>query len=236
MSSEAGFRVGGLVPLTTVEWEGHLAAVVFAQGCPWRCRYCHNTALVPTRSESLIPWAEVLQTLQDRRGFNDAVVFSGGEPTAQATLLPALQDARELGYHTALHTNGCNPTLLGKVLAAGLLDYVALDIKAPWERYEEVTRSPGSGKKAQRSANLVLQSGVEHEFRTTYHSELLKPEEVRAIAEDLKWRGATAYFLQYYRDEGSPDMGLKLSASKQLPARLLKQLGGMFERFGVRGS
>jgi len=235
LSSETEFRVGGLVHLTTVEWAGHLAAVVFAQGCPWRCRYCHNTRLVPTRSKSLIPWAEALTSLQDRQGFIDAVVFSGGEPLAQSALLPALQDVRALGYQTALHTGGCNPTLLGKVLKGGLVDHVSMDVKAPWERYEEVTRASGSGKRAQRSANLILQSGVAHEFRTTYHSELLRPDEVRAIAEDLRWRGARVYYLQHYRDEGSPDMAMKLSPSRKLPERLLRELRAMFETFGVRG-
>jgi pyruvate formate lyase activating enzyme len=231
----AAFRVGGLTPLTTVEWDGKLAAVVFAQGCPWRCRYCHNTSLVPPNEGALIPWEEVLLFLQDRVGLVDGIVFSGGEPTAQAALHDAVCAARELGYATAVHTNGGHPRVLSGLLDGGLLDYVAMDIKAPFSRYHEVTRSRGSGRKAQESIAAIIRSGVDYEFRTTYHSDLLGDEEVLGIAQDLKWRGAETYFIQRYRWEGTGDMPLALTPSRDLPARLLKKLQGMFQRFGVRG-
>ncbi|MEN6643758.1 MAG: anaerobic ribonucleoside-triphosphate reductase activating protein [Armatimonadia bacterium] len=228
-------RVGGFIPLTTVEWDGRLAAVVFTQGCPWRCRYCHNTNLVPSRNKALIPWSDVRRQLLDRQGFVEAVVFSGGEPTAQAALFPALQEVKAMGYLTALHTNGAHPNLLAKLLFNEIVDYVAMDVKAPWDRYADVTQVEGSGRRAQRSANLIIRSGLPHEFRTTYHSDLLAPEDLLAIAEDLQWRGAKAWFLQKYRDEGSPDMPLKLSTSRKLPDKLLRRLAAMFERFDVRG-
>lgn len=228
-------RVGGLLPLTTVEWEGHLAAVLFLQGCPWRCRYCHNSPLVSTRTKKVRPWTEVWSFLQERQGFVDAVVFSGGEPTAQAALPAALRAVKDLGYKVALHTNGYNTAALTRALATGAVDFVAMDLKAPFARYEEITRAGGSGRKAQRSATAIIQSGIEYEFRTTYHSALLTPDDVRTIAEDLQWRGAKAYYLQKYRDEGSPDMPLLLSPSKPLPARLVRDLEKRFERFGLRG-
>lgn len=228
-------RVGGFLPLTTVEWDGRLTAVVFAQGCPWRCRYCHNTHLLPTRNKALIPWSDVLRQLLDRQGFVEAVVFSGGEPTAQSALLPALQEVKALGYLTALHTNGAHPNLLARLLSSEVVDYLAMDVKAPWERYAEITQVAESGRRAQRSANLIIRSGVPYEFRTTYHSDLLTPDDLLALAEDLQWRGARSWFLQKYRDEGSPDMPLKLSTSRKLPDKLLRKLKGMFERFAVRG-
>jgi len=228
-------RVGGLLPLTTVEWEGHLAAVLFLQGCPWRCRYCHNSGLVATRTSALTPWAEVWSFLLERQGLVDAVVFSGGEPTAQAGLPTALEAVKELGYLTALHTNGYNTAALTRALDTGALDYVAMDIKAPFARYDEVTRVAGSGRKAQRSATAIIKSGVAHEFRTTYHSDLLSPDDVRAIAQDLQWRGGQAYYLQRYRDDGSPDMSLALSPSDKPSAKLLRELKALFPTFGTRG-
>ena len=235
MSDVDTLRIGGLLPLTTVEWEGHLAAVLFLQGCPWRCRYCHNTGLVSARTKKLMPWAEVWSFLQERQGLLDAVVFSGGEPTAQASLPAALSAAKGLGYLVALHTNGYNTAALGRALETGAVDYVAMDIKAPFGRYDEVTRVVGSGRKAQRSATAIIKAAVAHEFRTTYHSDLLTPEDLRTIAQDLQWRGAQAYYLQRYRDEGSPDMPLAFSPSDPPPKRLLRELHKMLPKFGTRG-
>lgn len=235
MTGVDAFRIGGLLPLTTVEWEGHLAAVLFLQGCPWRCRYCHNSHLVSTRTKTLTPWAEVHSFLLQRQGILDAVVFSGGEPTMQAALPAALTMVKEMGYLAALHTNGYNTAALQRALDAGALDYVAMDVKAPFARYDEVTQIAGSGRKAQRSASAIIKSRVAHEFRTTYHSDLLQPDDVLDMARDLQWRGAQAYYLQKYRDEGSPDMPLQLSAGQTPPARLLRELERMFPRFGTRG-
>lgn len=228
-------RVGGLLPLTTVEWEGHLAVVLFLQGCPWRCRYCHNSHLVSCRTKKIMPWSEIWSFLLERQGLLDAVVFSGGEPTMQAALPAALTMVKGLGYLVALHTNGYNTAALQRALDTGALDYVAMDIKAPFARYDEVTQVAGSGRKAQRSVSAIIKSGVENEFRTTYHSDLLQPEDILEIARDLQWRGAQAYYLQKYRDEGSPDMPLLLSPGQSPPARLLRELGKMFPRFGTRG-
>jgi len=217
-----------------VEWEGKLAAVVFAQGCSWRCRYCHNTSLVPPDGH-LIPWEDVLAFLQERQGLIDGVVFSGGEPTAQAALHPAMAAAKELGYETALHTNGGQPRLLERLLADGLVDDIAMDVKAPFCRYHEVTRARGSARKVQQSIGLIIASGTDYEFRTTYHSDLLSDDEVLQIAQDLAWRGAHTYFVQKYRIEGTGDMPLALTPSRELPTSLLARLAEMFARFGVRG-
>ncbi len=226
-------RVGGLVPLTTVEWADKLTAVIFAQGCPWRCRFCHNTSLMP-REGKLIPWTEIFRFLQERVGLLDGVVFSGGEPTAQAALPDAIRAVKDLGFPVALHTNGHNPQMLGELLQARLLDYVAMDVKGPFRRYHEITGIRGSGKKAQKSIGLILQSGVAYEFRTTYHSDLLSEEEVLAVAEDLAWRGAQSYFIQKFRPEGTGDMPLALLPSRELSPALLAKLQQMFPRFGIR--
>ena len=229
-------RLGGLQPLTTVEWEGRLCAVLFFQGCPWRCRYCHNPHLVAIHSSHLIPWEEALAFLEQRRGLLDGVVFSGGEPTYQPALPDALQAVRSLGFEVALHTNGHDPDLLAEVLSSGLVSYVAMDLKAPFGKYERVTRVVGSGVRAEQSLKAILAFAVEHEFRTTYHSDLLGVAELRAMAHELRRLGGQAYFLQQYREEGCVDMRLLLSPSEELPPGLVAELTGLFPRFGVRRS
>lgn len=151
----SGLRVGGLVPLTTIDYPGALAAVIFCQGCPWRCPYCHNPHLLPARGEHMIPWPEVRRFLERRRGLLDGVVFSGGEPTVQPTLASALDQVRGLGFRTGLHTAGPYPQRLAALLPR--LDWVALDVKAPLARYDGLTGVPGSGRRLSRSLALVLE-------------------------------------------------------------------------------
>jgi pyruvate formate lyase activating enzyme len=227
--------LAGFQPLTTVEWEGRLAAVLFFQGCPWRCRYCHNPRLVAAKSSDLMPWEEALAFLEGRRGLLDAVVFSGGEPTHQPALPEALREVRLLGFDLALHTNGHDPDTLTNLLATGDVSYVAMDLKAPFGKYERVTRKAGSGRRAEKSAKAIISSGVEHEFRTTYHSELLSADDIRSIAQGLRRLGGEAYYLQKYRGEGCVDMRLLLSPSEELPEALVSELGRLFPRFAVRG-
>jgi pyruvate formate lyase activating enzyme len=235
MTAVEPVRLAGLTLLTTVEWEGRLAAVLFLQGCPWRCRYCHNARLVATRQAGQLSWADALALLAERQGFIDAVVFSGGEPTFQPGLPEALQAVAGLGYEVALHTNGYSPTALDRALQTGAVSYVALDVKAPFTRYAQVTGVRGSGKGALESLNLLLATGLPHEVRTTWHSALLTPGDLLSLGRDLSRRGVQAYYLQPFRTEGCPDMPLILSPSTPVPQRVIRELSGLFPRFGVRG-
>jgi len=230
-------RVGGFEPLTTVEWEGRLSAVVFLQGCPWRCRYCHNAELAPLTAAGMRPWAEVLADLQRRRGFLDAVIFSGGEPTMQSDLPAAITQVAELGFEVALHTNGFDPAALQRVLATGAVDFVAMDIKAPFEAYPDVTTVPASGQAARASAALVLASGLPHELRTTWHPALLTRDQLRRIALELAEMGARRWVIQLFRAEGCPVRWLRESVA--LPAdvdvELRAELAALITDFAVRG-
>lgn len=235
MKQGGELQVGGFVPLTTVEWEGRLCAVVFAQGCPWCCSYCHNPGLIP-RVRGAISWASLADLLSERVGFLDAVVFSGGEPTFQNGLIAALAQVRQLGFATAVHTNGCNPELLETVVAEGLADYLAMDVKAPVGKYARVTGVGESGWAAARSVEIIVASGIDHEFRTTWHPDLLDHDDLRAIADWLHRSGAQAYYIQQFRAEGCADASLIASDSlpAEIPAGLVRDLQTMFPRFGVR--
>lgn len=228
-------RLAGLEPLTTVEWPGRLAAVLFFQGCPWRCRYCHNARLVGARASNLKPWAEAMEFLRQRHGFLDSVILSGGEPLFQAGLLEAAQQVRALGFDVALHTNGYDPQRLQRVLASGFVQMVAMDVKAPFDAYERVTQRPDSGDAARRSVEIVLAAGIPYEFRTTYHPDLLSAQDLRTIAADLHALGAHTYYLQAYRDEGSPDMALQLSPLRAPDPVLVAGIRRLFPTFGLRG-
>ncbi len=157
--------VGGLTPLTTVDYPGELAAVVFCQGCPWRCRYCHNGGLLEPRGAEPIAWQDVLEFLRTRRGLLDAVVFSGGEPTLQTALPEAIAQARRLGLRIGLHTGGAYPKRLQRILP--LIDWVGMDIKALPEDYPAITGVAGSGDRAWESLRLIQAAGVPHEVRIT---------------------------------------------------------------------
>ncbi len=193
----SALRVGGLVPLTTVDWPGALAAVVFCQGCPWRCPYCHNPHLLPARGARMVPWAEVRRLLERRRGLLDGVVFSGGEPTVQPALAAALDEVRGLGFRTGLHTAGPYPRRLAALLPR--LDWVALDVKAPLARYDDLTGVPGSGRRLAQSLGLVLERAARWELRTTVDPDLLDRGALLALARELAARGVRRWILQRHR-------------------------------------
>jgi len=199
-------RVGGLVPLSTSDWPGTMAAVVFAQGCPWRCRYCHNPHLIPAEGPEAHAWPGIVAWLERRRGLLEAVVFSGGEPTAQIALEAALRDVRGLGFRTGVHTGGMFPQRMPSLLP--LLDWVGLDVKAPSGQYPAVTGVQGSGLGAWVTLALVRQAGVAHEIRTTVHPALTPADALVKLAAELAAVGVRDWVLQPFRTAGCTDAAL----------------------------
>ena len=217
-------RIGGITPLTTIDFPGRLAAVLYGQGCPWRCGYCQNPELLDATTPATVPWAEVLAFLQSRQGLLDGVVFSGGEPTLQAALPAALAQVRALGFQTALHTGGMYPERLQALLP--LLDWVGLDIKGPLHAYDAITRTPGSGAKAFASLRHLLASGVPHECRTTWHAGLFSVDDLFALADTLADAGVAHWALQECRAPGA--------STWALTAAQVEWLGARFAGFVVR--
>lgn len=166
MVKSAQIQTGGFVPLTTIDYPGLLAAVVFLSGCPWSCRYCHNPALRGFGYAGGPSWEEILEVLQRRRGLLEGVVFSGGEPTAQDALGEAMQEVRCMGFAVGLHTGGACPEKLARILP--FVDWVGLDVKAPPdERYDFITQRKGSAACFLRSLQMIRESGVAFTLRTT---------------------------------------------------------------------
>jgi len=196
--TRAHLRVGGLTPLTTIDYPGELAAVVFCQGCPWRCTYCHNEHLWSPHGDNEMPWVDVLAFLARRRGLLDAVVFSGGEPTLQSALPDAIAEVRSLGFRIGLHTAGPYPQRLARVLP--LVDWVGLDIKADPADYPALTGLPRSGEQAWRSLELLLASGVPYEVRVTVDDHHLPAYRVDDLLGRLRDAGVEQVALQLCRD------------------------------------
>jgi len=225
--------VGGVVPFTATDYPGKLAAVVFVQGCPWRCGYCHNPHLQLRNANGMVPWGDVIALLRRRVGLIDAVVFSGGEPTVDPALGGAIEDVRQLGFAIGLHTACIYPDHLARVLP--LVDWVGFDVKAPFDDYEKITGVGNSGNKARACVELILASGVEHECRTTAHPALLAESEILALAADMAQQGVQSYALQLVRARGCTDPRLAGAPFAQYPGSdTLRQLGAMFPRFTLR--
>ena len=184
--SNSELNIGGLVKLSTTDWPGKLVAVVFLQGCPWRCTYCHNKDILDPKAPGVMPWEEVLAFLSKRRSLLDGVVFSGGEPLLSAGLISAIKDVRALGFVIGLHTGGGFPRRLATLLDSKLLDWVGLDIKHLPEKYVNVTGIHASGSAAWRSLQLVVQSGVNHEIRSTIDPTIHSREDVTELIDILK--------------------------------------------------
>jgi pyruvate formate lyase activating enzyme len=195
-------RVGGLTPLTTIDFPGRLAAVVFLQGCPWRCSYCQNPDLIAADAPAAMSWDQVRAFLERRRGLLDGVVFSGGEPTLQAALSDAVREVRDLGFQVGLHSAGMYPERLAKLLPS--LDWIGLDIKAPQQEHDLITGVPGSGAKARASLARVLRSGIAYECRTTWHAGLFALDRLLALARELAGLGVTHWSVQSCRVDGRP--------------------------------
>jgi pyruvate formate lyase activating enzyme len=213
-------RVGGFEPFTSTDYPDALAAVVFCQGCPWRCGYCHNPHLVPARGDDERDFGRILAWLESRRGLLDAVVFSGGEPTAQAELPAAIDAVRALGFSIGLHTAGAYPRRLLQVLPK--VDWVGIDIKAPIADYAGVTGIPGSGVAALACLGLVRNAGVAYEIRTTVHPVLTPPAAMERLARELAARGVERWILQAFRATGcANEAAVAAAPNGALPDRAL---------------
>lgn len=194
----SNINIGGVETFSTVDFPGKLAAVIFMQGCPWRCPFCHNTELQPLDQKTNFIWEKFLEFLQSRRGKLDAVVFSGGEPLAQNCLPEAMAEVKALGFEIGLHTGGYRPELFAEVLP--LVDWVGFDIKTAFDeaKYNQLTHSSHFAKVMQ-SFELLLKSGKPFECRTTCDPRCLDIDDIYQIADELKARGAKEYYLQKYR-------------------------------------
>jgi pyruvate formate lyase activating enzyme len=201
--------IGGLEKMTLLDYPGQLAAVIFTKGCNFRCHFCYNPLLVwPEREAdekkyekdySLISEDDLFLFLESRKGKLDGVVISGGEPTLHQDLPEFIKKIRAMGYKIKLDTNGTNPVMLQKLLDENILDYVAMDIKASPDKYEQVTGVKVDFSNLQKSVKMIISSTLPHEFRTTVVPGLLLLEDFEKMGEMIK--GADAWYLQKFKSD-----------------------------------
>lgn len=230
----ATLRVGGLVPLTTLDYPGLLACVLFCQGCAWRCRYCHNPELIPPRGEGEIGWDNILAFLRRRQGLLQGVVFSGGEATLQNALPDAMASVREMGFRAGLHSAGIRPESFARALPHA--DWVGFDVKGLAEDMDAITGVKRSGLANWRSLELLLESGVAHECRTTVHWQLFDLDKLRRLAMRLRAMGVDNFVVQLARSGGQLDPELIATPAPYGAAELWRELNLLFTTFELRNA
>lgn len=234
---KVALKVGGCAPFSATDYPGQLAAVIFVQGCPWRCGYCHNPHLQARTPDSAIDWNALLDFLNRRVGLLDAVVFSGGEPTLDPALGSAIRAVRRLGFKIGLHTAGTHPARLLEILP--WVDWIGLDIKAEFSHYDAITQRSNSAAAPLRSLQLLLNEDVLFECRSTIHPQLHSPASVQALGQHLHELGVQRYAVQIFRTQGCDDDFLNETgqALQAYPgAEILENLQKLFPHFEVRRS
>lgn len=214
-------QIKGFLETSLTDYEGKVASLIFLPGCNFRCGFCFNADLVlnPEKMET-IPFEAVELWLQKNKKFVDAVVVGGGEPTMHKDLPELFEKLKKLGFSVKLDTNGTNPEMIKKLLGMKLVDSIAMDVKTclDKERYEKVTNTKVDLDKIKESISILMNSGVDYEFRTTILPKLHPKEDIAELAKQIK--GAKRYVLQGFRpSENMIDKGLekeKAYSSEQL--------------------
>ena len=190
--------IGGIQKLSLVDYPGHVAAALFLSGCNMRCGYCHNPELVlPERLAPSIPVEEAMIFLKSRIGRLDGVVISGGEPTVNEDLPVLCRMIKNLGFDVKLDTNGTHPDMVRGMVEEGTIDFIAMDVKGPLEKYVEIAARPIDLAAIKDNIRLMIDSGIGHEFRTTIVREQLEVADFEKIGELVK--GAKRFALQHFR-------------------------------------
>ena len=229
-------KLAGIQKNSFNDYPGKIAAVLFTPGCNLDCFYCHNRQLLqPSAQNNALHMEGILGFLQKRKAFLDGVVITGGEPTLQQDLEECIQRIRDIGYPVKLDTNGTRPQILQKLLQEKLLAYIAMDIKAPLSRYEEICRTQVHLSDIQESIQLIQESGIEYEFRTTCIPQLNR-KDIQEIVSLIP--GAKRYALQQYR-RPQVDIGPEWFKAQPHPAAFFtdvaEQLQGMVQHVELRG-
>ena len=199
-------KLHGLQKMTLLDFPGHVACTVFLGGCDFRCPFCHNFELIDGTAEPIMDDTQLFSFLESRKGLIDGVAITGGEPCLHKDLLELIKKIREIGYPVKLDTNGYHPEMLKSIIDEGLVEYVAMDIKNSEEKYGITCGIDGIDMdRIKESIYILINSGIEYEFRTTVIKEFHEKEDFVKICEMIK--GAKRYFLQRFTDRDSVPYG-----------------------------
>jgi pyruvate formate lyase activating enzyme len=214
-------EIKGFVPTTMLDWEGKLATTLFVGGCNFRCPWCQNPDLVLRPQEiTNVAWEEIERHLLAKKDWLDGVVVTGGEPTVQTWLPELLRRLKALGYPVKLDTNGSRPEVLRDLVAKGLIDYIAMDVKTSFARYAEACGTEVDIEAIEESIDLILSSGVDHEFRTTVVPTYVGEADILEIAGYIP--GAKRYTLQQFSSKKT--MAAEMSKIKPFDGKFLQSI------------
>lgn len=178
-------NIGGLQRFSLTDFPGKVAAIIFTQGCNFNCPFCHNPQLLTTNAKPSYTEKEVLDYLKTRQGQLDGVVITGGEPTIQDDLADFILCIKKLNFLVKLDTNGSHPKVLASLIKEKLVDYIAMDIKAPFSLYNKLAGVDANIVAIKESITLILQSGLPYTFRTTWAKSLLSDHDIETIRREL---------------------------------------------------
>lgn len=232
-------KIAQLLPTTLIDYPGKVAALAYTAGCNFRCPFCHNSELVlpeKIRTMQLIPENDVLYFLRERGNFLDALSITGGEPTLHDDLPRFIKRVKQLGLLVKLDTNGSHPEVLKELFDDHLLDYVAMDVKGPANRYDDLAGVHVDLDAIRRSIKLIMNRAPDYELRTTV-APTITPEDIEKTVELVQ--GAKRYFLQAFvvpegKDLVDPSWNGKTALSKTELAAVWERIKGNFPDGGVR--
>ncbi len=238
--------IGGLQKFSLLDYPGHLSSIIFTQGCNFRCGFCYNPMLVLPKNRnkkdhSHISEDDLFGFLKSRAGKLDGIVITGGEPTMHKDLPEFISKIKDLGFKIKLDTNGTNPEMLKKLTSPrpsprtgegkSLVDYIAMDLKAPIEKYKKVTKNATHLEKVKKSIKIIIGSKLLYEFRTTVVPTLLEKDDISEMGKMIK--GARMWYLQQFK----PDTDLidkKLQKIKPYSDKELKEMARIARKYVKR--
>lgn len=227
MDKTPDVSIGGIVAMTTIDYPGFISSVIFFQGCPWKCRYCHNKHLQSQNQNESLPWEDVLYILKERKDFIEGVVLSGGEPLVQPGLLDVIKEIKSLNLKVALHTSGSLPKAFQKVIS--YIDWVGFDIKHSFHDYHLITGIKDSGRVALESLKILLASNVNFEARMTLDPVIDTLSIVDSLKE-ISSLGVRTVALQKYRNAEQKVIEHEIFSNEVL----LSELAQYFDNFYIR--
>lgn len=223
----------GIDKFSLLDFEDRISCVLFCKPCNYRCPFCHNGTTV-LEAETVIPFEDILEYLESRKGLIDAVVVSGGEPTLMPDLKEKIIKLKQLGFLIKLDTNGTNPEVVKDLYENHLIDYVAMDIKNSFAKYAMTVGVKNAFlDKISQTIKFLMTSGIDYEFRTTLIDEFHNEQDMRDIAETIK--GAKRLYLQKYVDRESCIAHGYHEVSKEKAERFVDILKGNIEQVALRG-
>lgn len=232
----SSLQIKGLQKTSLIDYAPYMSCVIFLAGCNFRCPFCQNPNLIAEIDKTpTISKEELLSFLQKRKKWLEGVVITGGEPCMNEDLPELIKKIKELGYKVKLDTNGANPAMIKELINKKLIDYVAMDIKGPWEEYDKIANVKVDKEDIQKSIDIIKNSGINYELRMTVVPTLIKKEDFEKIGDWLK--GSKKFVLQQFRNKICLDKSFEniKPYSKEQLLEFKKLLEPYFDEVEVRG-